>query len=240
MVKTIHHKMALFFFSSRSRHTRWTGDWSSDVCSSDLEDADALLMVVAAAVEIGEVAAGLVAGDPTGPRLVLRPGEPLLELRQGGLCTGELPPLLRVPRTQLLQLGPSRRQDLRGGLRRGEGLGAAALVRCPLLDSASRRDLDGPVVLRACSEDDLVRRQPLCFRGLPGVQRRLFLLAADVARAGRRMGVVDAAARRAGASTGQLTGELTRHGADPRLSSIQMGRAQLLRLFEAGAGLGLG
>src|SRR5690348_4618610 len=25
-----------FFFSSRSRHTRWMGDWSSDVCSSDL------------------------------------------------------------------------------------------------------------------------------------------------------------------------------------------------------------
>src|SRR5438876_4781853 len=25
-----------FFFSSRGRHTRWTGDWSSDVCSSDL------------------------------------------------------------------------------------------------------------------------------------------------------------------------------------------------------------
>src|SRR5690348_18515301 len=23
-------------FSSRRRHTRWTGDWSSDVCSSDL------------------------------------------------------------------------------------------------------------------------------------------------------------------------------------------------------------
>src|SRR6266487_629869 len=28
-----------FFFSSRRRHTRWTGDWSSDVCSSDLEIA---------------------------------------------------------------------------------------------------------------------------------------------------------------------------------------------------------
>src|SRR5713226_2581547 len=25
-----------FFFSSRRRHTSWTGDWSSDVCSSDL------------------------------------------------------------------------------------------------------------------------------------------------------------------------------------------------------------
>src|SRR5690348_17921070 len=27
----------VFFFSSRRRHTRWTGDWSSDVCSSDLK-----------------------------------------------------------------------------------------------------------------------------------------------------------------------------------------------------------
>src|SRR5256885_7359506 len=26
-----------FFFSSRRRHTRLQGDWSSDVCSSDLE-----------------------------------------------------------------------------------------------------------------------------------------------------------------------------------------------------------
>src|SRR5690348_17699301 len=30
--------MSYFFFSSRRRHTRWTGDWSSDVCSSDLID----------------------------------------------------------------------------------------------------------------------------------------------------------------------------------------------------------
>src|SRR6267154_4354243 len=28
--------MIFFFFSSRRRHTSWTGDWSSDVCSSDL------------------------------------------------------------------------------------------------------------------------------------------------------------------------------------------------------------
>src|SRR5437762_12803128 len=26
----------MFFFSSRRRHTRYIGDWSSDVCSSDL------------------------------------------------------------------------------------------------------------------------------------------------------------------------------------------------------------
>src|SRR5207248_8529237 len=28
----------IFFFSSRRRHTRSYGDWSSDVCSSDLGD----------------------------------------------------------------------------------------------------------------------------------------------------------------------------------------------------------
>src|SRR2546426_2560411 len=29
--------LVFFFFSSRRRHTRLQGDWSSDVCSSDLE-----------------------------------------------------------------------------------------------------------------------------------------------------------------------------------------------------------
>src|SRR5437763_9760953 len=29
--------VSLFFFSSRRRHTRYIGDWSSDVCSSDLD-----------------------------------------------------------------------------------------------------------------------------------------------------------------------------------------------------------
>src|SRR5688500_20406477 len=32
-----------FFFSSRRRHTRLQGDWSSDVCSSDLDVAIARL-----------------------------------------------------------------------------------------------------------------------------------------------------------------------------------------------------
>src|SRR5436309_9473238 len=31
-----------FFFSSRRRHTRFSRDWSSDVCSSDLEVLEAL------------------------------------------------------------------------------------------------------------------------------------------------------------------------------------------------------
>src|SRR6266511_4444206 len=41
--------MFFFFFSSRRRHTRFSRDWSSDVCSSDLvggsdRPADALLI----------------------------------------------------------------------------------------------------------------------------------------------------------------------------------------------------
>src|SRR5256885_4733685 len=41
----------LFFFSSRRRHTRLQGDWSSDVCSSDLET-----LTIAANQDIGESA----------------------------------------------------------------------------------------------------------------------------------------------------------------------------------------
>src|SRR3546814_8958160 len=37
-----------FFFSSKRRHTRWRiSDWSSDVCSSDLEGADRRMGLVA-------------------------------------------------------------------------------------------------------------------------------------------------------------------------------------------------
>src|SRR5437763_17026643 len=32
----------VFFFSSRRRHTRYIGDWSSDVCSSDLNSCNRL------------------------------------------------------------------------------------------------------------------------------------------------------------------------------------------------------
>src|SRR6267143_3295379 len=35
--------MSVFFFSSRRRHTRWNCDWSSDVCSSDLNNPHLLI-----------------------------------------------------------------------------------------------------------------------------------------------------------------------------------------------------
>src|SRR5690348_13060737 len=36
LVDVLYQMYKFFFFSSRRRHTSWTGDWSSDVCSSDL------------------------------------------------------------------------------------------------------------------------------------------------------------------------------------------------------------
>src|SRR6266581_2159663 len=57
---------AHFFFSSRRRHTRWTGDWSSDVCSSDLQhdpgddERNDMLARLAALADLGVVATGNV------------------------------------------------------------------------------------------------------------------------------------------------------------------------------------
>src|SRR5437762_6855668 len=45
-----------FFFSSRRRHTRFIGDWSSDVCSSDLPRAWVLPTLTLALGPLGIVA----------------------------------------------------------------------------------------------------------------------------------------------------------------------------------------
>src|SRR5690348_17730635 len=65
-----------FFFSSRRRHTRWTGDWSSDVCSSDLYGGGAGMVL-----RVDVVAAALDAaygGAPAHPVVALTPKGRLL------------------------------------------------------------------------------------------------------------------------------------------------------------------
>src|SRR2546430_9241066 len=44
---------SVFFFSSRRRHTRFDCDWSSDVCSSDLERDEAPGAALRACVAVG-------------------------------------------------------------------------------------------------------------------------------------------------------------------------------------------
>src|SRR6266568_6024883 len=55
-----------FFFSSRRRHARWNCDWSSDVCSSDLQQGGSLHGVVTmgalSAIIIGPCVAAPLAG----------------------------------------------------------------------------------------------------------------------------------------------------------------------------------
>src|SRR3712207_7639906 len=38
-IRSSEHFISYFFFSSRRRHTRYWRDWSSDVCSSDLQES---------------------------------------------------------------------------------------------------------------------------------------------------------------------------------------------------------
>src|SRR5258707_1804987 len=50
----------IFFFSSRRRHTRYWRDWSSDVCSSDLDAVSADLAAPVGAHKLAKQVRGLV------------------------------------------------------------------------------------------------------------------------------------------------------------------------------------
>src|SRR5690606_39635407 len=75
----------LFFFSSRRRHTRFSRDWSSDVCSSDLCDPHRIPMVLRLANKRNSVA------GQSSERLHLR-RPPVLWRR--GLCAPSLQDVL--------------------------------------------------------------------------------------------------------------------------------------------------
>src|SRR5690606_40803099 len=51
------------FFSSRSRHTRFSRDWSSDVCSSDLETQSLLNVEINEETVVGLEEAGFIEVD---------------------------------------------------------------------------------------------------------------------------------------------------------------------------------
>src|SRR5690606_40327862 len=53
-----------FFFSSRRRHTRFSRDWSSDVCSSDLERGDLVAAAGPRGGRLGTLTPGATAPAP--------------------------------------------------------------------------------------------------------------------------------------------------------------------------------
>src|SRR5919112_1572323 len=71
--------MFAFFCSSRRRHTRYWRDWSSDVCSSDLDEVGLLAQAAQAAHLVGDDAravdlaeqAARCCSDPSGRAAVL-------------------------------------------------------------------------------------------------------------------------------------------------------------------------
>src|SRR5690606_8229119 len=53
--------LCFFFFSSRRRHTRFSRDWSSDVCSSDLNEQVSWPLALMASAFLGALAGGVTA-----------------------------------------------------------------------------------------------------------------------------------------------------------------------------------
>src|SRR2546430_17083964 len=104
-----------FFFSSRRRHTRFDCDWSSDVCSSDLEAPFTDVVTVAQAVkalcdDIGLPAGIKTSGStglhgliPLGRQVPYPPAPPLR--RAPPRRHGPHPPPLRTPPPPATQTG---------------------------------------------------------------------------------------------------------------------------------------
>src|SRR5437764_1721359 len=71
-----------FFFSSRRRHTRYIGDWSSDVCSSDLEgrrmQREIDCLVTGATGFLGRAVVNGLLANGASVRCLIRPGYNLL------------------------------------------------------------------------------------------------------------------------------------------------------------------
>src|SRR5215210_8299302 len=90
-----------FFFSSRRRHTRYIGDWSSDVCSSDLV-RDNLAGVGFDPSKLDRVRApiGLEIGAETPEEIAVSIMAEMIAVRRGGRGL----PMSEIARTRELRL----------------------------------------------------------------------------------------------------------------------------------------
>src|SRR6266487_4552093 len=161
----------VFFFSSRRRHTRWTGDWSSDVCFSDL----ALPQFGAAACELGralEVAGTLLRQRPRDERAavagrVVGGAEPVADMREERPCTLALAAVRE--RERQIRLGHADRSPVPAAPAelacllepRDRGLGLAEAPR-PVSETGQRERLAGVVGEGAEAVERVLERRPCC------------------------------------------------------------------------------
>src|SRR5215467_2693892 len=107
--------ICFFFFSSRRRHTRLQGDWSSDVCSSDLRTAHRMLDAMGMQAFAGRARGELLATGETARKRAVPAARPpaagtievltaqeaqVARLARGGLSNPEIGARLFIsPRT---------------------------------------------------------------------------------------------------------------------------------------------
>src|SRR5215203_6146014 len=116
--------MGFFFFSSRIRHTRYWRDWSSDVCSSDLDAVKIGMLGTAEIVAAVDRALDLLApGTPIviDPVMVAESGAVLLDDAARAALVEQLLPLATVITPNL----PEARVLAAGGDADGEDLARA-------------------------------------------------------------------------------------------------------------------
>src|SRR2546422_9184833 len=115
-----YHSSFFFFFSSRRRHTRCSRDWSSDVCSSDLDGNEALEFVFGR-------------GQYAGRNLERMPAVILLDLKLPKLSGLEVLKQLRSdPRTKLIPVVVLTSSSEDEDMLRSYQVGANSYVRKPV------------------------------------------------------------------------------------------------------------
>src|SRR3712207_6634760 len=108
--------MRRIFFSSRRRHTRYWRDWSSDVCSSDLQAlAAAFDVVVVETVGVGQSETEVAEVADT-VAVIVQPGSgDVLQFLKSGIM--EVPDVLVVTKADLGQVALRARRDIGAALR---------------------------------------------------------------------------------------------------------------------------
>src|SRR5436309_7025460 len=89
--------VVVFFFSSRRRHTSFSRDWSSDVCSSDLIDAGNVVAVVG----LKDAVAGSTVSDDKEMQpfeKIVHYSDPVVTIAVEAKSTSDLPKLVEALR----------------------------------------------------------------------------------------------------------------------------------------------
>src|SRR5207249_6033182 len=116
-----------FFFSSRRRHTRSKRDWSSDVCSSDLTSAEAILGQALSGLPVWITDNHILNAGRFGIRLLKANALVLRNNNISGSGGSSAPQADRYPAIYLNAVSADFVRNIRGNVGSGNGLDALAM-----------------------------------------------------------------------------------------------------------------